>query len=155
MRVFRSSGGHDELGATLIEVVAVLALVFTLFSLAVGASMSALNRMRFNAATAMVASKLIDARTQAVKRSAATWLLVNSGNTTVRVQTLVGGVATDVGAAEFVPQQVQFIGFAGARQITFDLLGRPTAAPELLTLTGPDNLAATVTVSDTGRVTVN
>ena len=95
-----------------------------------------------------------EARTQALKRNAQAWLLLDTATNTMQVQGTGAGGTVNLGAPEFLAQSVTYQGFAGVRQVVFDSLGRPTTPPEVVSIGSGGGMSASVTVSSTGRITV-
>lgn len=155
-----SEPGSDERssqrGFSLTELLIVVAIIFILVATAVAMIAPTMQTRRLDAAAAMIAGKLTEARINAIKRNTQTNLTFDVTNRTVQVQTAAG---VNIGVAEKLPAD---IGLSvapvavGAPRITFDSLGRlQTAAPPTVTLQASQaGKRKTVQVSAVGKIAV-
>lgn len=151
-RLCRSSSGFTLLELLLVVAIGVVLAAITL------PGMTAMNTSyRVSNARVMVVSKVYQARTNALKRNRPAWVRVDGTAGTVQVQTAgPGGAAQNVGDPEFLPAGVVFGTGTAVALLTFDALGRPVNPPQTIQVLYPGSgIAHTVTVSSTGRVTVN
>lgn len=144
-------------GFTLIELLLVVAIGSVLAAITLPNMVAMNTTYRVSTARATVVSKVYQARTNALKRNRPAWVRVDGAARTVQVQTAgAGGVAENIGAPEFLPTGVVFGTGAAEALLTFDALGRPLNPPQTIQVLYPGSgIARTVTVSSTGRVTVN
>lgn len=144
-------------GFTLIELLLVVALGIVLAAIALPNLVKMNETYRVSNARVAVVSKVYQARTNALKRNRPAWVLVDGAARTVQVQTAgPGGVAENIGGPEFLPTGVTFGTGAAMATLTFDALGRPLNPPQTIQVLYPGSgITRTVTVSSTGRVTVN
>lgn len=150
----RTAGLNRESGFTLLELTIVMVLATVLSSVAVMGSMRAWNGYRLRASAQILASKVNEARTQALKRSRVVWLLIDSADNSMQVQTFGPAGVQNIGGREFMKPNVRYMGFGGTRALTFDLMGRPTFAPNFVSLTFGGGPMAQVITNAAGRVTV-
>lgn len=150
-----------DAGFGVLELVIIAALVAILAAIAVPSLSAARDGYELVTAGANVASKIGQARTNALKRNRQTWVLVTPGAQTLQVQTAGPTGAVDIGWVELLPTRVTIIAPAAQAQLRFDTLGRPVDAGGILTAhviqlrhTGTQQVR-TVTVGTTGRVTIN
>lgn len=103
-------------------------------------------------------NRLVEARTQALKRNRPIDVTLDVAAGTLRTTyTPPGGAAVEIGGAEYLPAGVVFEVADGAGLVVrFDSMGRPFNPPQTFRLrhTGSGQLR-TITVLSTGRVTVN
>lgn len=144
-------------GFTLLELLLVVALGMTITVIALPNLLTFNRTYRLSGAGLAVASKVHQARTNALKRNRPAWVLVDGAAGTVRVQvTGAGGVAQDIGDVEFIPQGVTFATGDAVATLTFDAMGRPVNPPQTIQLRiAGSGLTRTITVTSTGRVTVS
>jgi len=115
-------------GFTIVELVVALTILIVLAAIAIPNVQGVLDSYRLQSATSLVASKLGEARIQALKRNRETWLHLDSASGLVQVQTTApGGKIVDVGPAGLLPQGVRFV--SPAPTLAFDSVGRPTNPP--------------------------
>lgn len=144
-------------GFTLLEVLLVVSLGIVAAAITLPNLWTMNSTYRLTTATSEVASRVRQARTNALKRNRPSWVVVDGAARTVQVQTAgAGGVAENIGGPQFMPTGVTFGTGAGLATLTFDAMGRPLNAPQTIQLLYPGSgLTRTITVTSTGRVTVN
>lgn len=144
-------------GFTLLEMLLVAALAIVLAAIALPNLRSMTETYRLSTAAVAVASKVHQARTNALKRNRPSWVLVDGTARTVQVQSNdAGGGTVNIGGAEFMPTGIVFASGAGTVMLTFDSMGRPVNPPQTIQVLYPGSglgLSRTVTVTSTGRVT--
>lgn len=112
----------------MVEVVVVVAISMVLAAIAVPNVQGVLDAYRLQSATSLLASKLGEARINALKRNRETWLRLDVATGRVQVQTTAaGGRIVDIGAAGMLPEGVRFV--APSPVLSFDSVGRPTNPP--------------------------
>jgi len=117
-----------ERGFSLVEMVVVVAIMIVLAAIAVPNVQGVLDGYRLQSATSLLASKLGEARINALKRNRETWLRLDLETGRVQVQTTAaGGAIVDVGAPGILPEGVRFV--VPAPLLRFDSVGRPTNPP--------------------------
>ncbi len=143
-------------GFTLMEMMLVVALGLVIAGIALPNLLTLNRTYRLSTASVAVASKVHQARTNALKRNRQTWGQVDGATRTVSVQTLgPGGAPIDVGTPEILPQGVTFGTGNAVATLTFDSMGRPLNPPQTIqVLIAGSGLRRTITVASTGRVTV-
>jgi Tfp pilus assembly protein FimT len=138
----------------MIEIVVVLVLATVLATVAVNGSMDAWNGYRLNTATQTLASKVREARTQALKRSRVVWVLLDASDNSMQVQTNGPAGVQNLGGREFLSRNVRFQGFGGTRALAFDLMGRPGFAPDFVMVAAGPGIIRQVMVNQAGQVTI-
>ena len=141
----------------MIEILLVVALGILASAIALPNLVTMNNTYRLSAGSSAVASKVRQARTNALKRNRPSWVVVDGTNRTVQVQTVgAGGAVENLGGPEFMPGGVAFGTGTATVTLTFDAMGRPLNAPQTIQVlyTG-SGLSRTITVTSTGRVTVS
>ena len=148
---------RSQRGFTLLELLFVVALAAIFAAIAVPNLQAVGEAYRLSTAASAIASKLAEARTNALKRNRLTWVLVDGAARRVQVQTAAAsGAATDIGGPENLPSGVVFSIEESTASVTFDALGRPLDPPQSIQLHSPaSGLARTIAVTSTGRITVN
>jgi len=146
-----------ESGFTYIELVIVLTVLVLLAAITVPGAIAAQGAMQIHSAPFSMASKVGEARTNALKRNQPAWVLFDTAAGTAQVQTTGPTGTVNIGPPEFLPANVVFnLGGAPTATITFDSMGRPAAPPQSIVLLHANSgVTRTVTVSATGRITVN
>ena len=140
-----------ESGFSLVELIVVMAIVAIVSMIAIPSVRAALETHRLQGSAYMVASKLMEARGNALKRNRDCSLQIIAAERRVQVQT-AGPI--DVGGPGFLSTGVNFV--APPASIPFDSMGRPTnPPPQILTLQSTSGRQVTVTVTPTGRVRVD
>lgn len=143
-------------GFTLVEMMLVVALGAVLAGIALPNLLTLNRTYRLSTASAVVASKVHQARANALKRNRQAWVQVDGAARTVQVQIAGTGGPEDIGGPEFLPQGVAFATGAATATLTFDAMGRPLNPPQTIQLLiAGSGLTRTVTVTSTGRVTLN
>ncbi len=143
-------------GFTLIEMMLVVALGLVLAGIALPNLRTMSQSYRLSAASAVVTSKVHQARTNSLKRNRPAWVLVDGANRTVQVQTAGASGPVNIGGAEFLPTGVVFSTGTATATVSFDAMGRAVNPPQTIQLQYPGSgLTRTITVTSTGRVTVN
>ncbi|MGH9902281.1 MAG: GspH/FimT family pseudopilin [Pyrinomonadaceae bacterium] len=150
-RTQRARGLNSHDGFSLTELLIVAATIGIIAAFAIPNVSRTLALRRLETGTSMIASKLAEARSNAIKRNTSARLVIDSSAHTVQVQ--VG--TSPVGVATQLPQGVSFSG-TPPTQIVFDSLGRASAA-STLTLTGAQTggSSKSIAVSAFGKVSVN
>ena len=151
MRTHRENNSNNrERGFSLIELLIVLVVVGVLVSVSVIGVQSTMRLRRVDTGAALVASKLTEARSNAIKRNKQIRLAIDTANR--RLQVFDG--TTAVGHPEYLPTGVTFTGTPPA-QIAFDSVGRLTTASQTLTLSAQGaGVTKGVQVSPSGKVTL-
>lgn len=146
----------STVGFTLIELLLVVALGMVVAAVALPNLATMNQTYRLSTARVTVTSKVYQARTNALKRNRPAWVLVDGAARTIQVQTAGVGGPEDIGGPEFLPRGVVFGTGAATATLTFDALGRPINPPQTIQVLYPGSgLTRTITVTSTGRVTVN
>ena len=139
-------------GFSLFEIMIVMVVVGVLLMILVPNASRAMQVWRLDGSVRMVSGKLMEARIDAIKRNRQSWLSINTSGQ-VQVQTTDDTPATiDVGFPGLLQQSVSFQSGAPA-EVRYDSMGRPTVTRTIVIETA--DLQKTITVSATGRVTVN
>jgi type II secretory pathway pseudopilin PulG len=138
-------------GHSLLELMIVVAMVTVITGYSVIQFGRAVELTRLDSAAARVASKLMDARMNAIKRNAQGTLSISTGSGTMRVNC---PGSTPVGALEPLSPGISFASSTPAT-ITFDSLGRLSAANQTVTLRSTAGRTKTVTVNAMGKITIN
>jgi prepilin-type N-terminal cleavage/methylation domain-containing protein len=141
-------------GFSLVEILVVVAIAAVILAIAIPNVAGVMESNKLQTSTSMLASKLAEARINALKRNRATWLRVDAPRGRVQVQTSgPGGTTLDIGGMGLLPSGVGFV--EPAPQIQFDSVGRPTnPPPRTLTVEIVSTRARrSVTVSPAGTVT--
>ena len=140
----------------MLELLLVISLGIVVAGIALPNLRTVNNTYRMSTASALIASKVHQARTNALKRNRPTWVLVDGPTRSVQVQTAGAGGPQDIGGREFLPMGVAFGTGAAVATVAFDAMGRPVAPPQTIQILYPGSgLARTITVTSTGRITVN
>jgi Tfp pilus assembly protein FimT len=103
-------------------------------------------------------NRLVEARTQALKRNRPIAVTLDVAAGTLRTTyTPPGGAAVEIGGPEYLPRGVVFeLGGAASLVVTFDAMGRPFNPPQSFQLRQTESeQVRTISVLSTGRVTVN
>lgn len=140
---------NRQSGISLLEVLIVAGVITVLGAIAIPQVSRTLELQRLDSAAARVASKLMDARMNAIKRNAAGKLSIVSTRT---MQVNCPGT-TPVGALETLPSGISFSASTPA-SITFDSLGRLTTGAQTATLQSTSGRAKALTISPAGKITV-
>ncbi|HEX6322933.1 MAG TPA: GspH/FimT family pseudopilin [Vicinamibacterales bacterium] len=144
-------------GFTLLEMMLVVALGLVITAIALPNLRSTTETYRLSTGAVAVASKVHQARTNALKRNRPSWVLVDGTARSVRVQsTDAGGNVVDIDGPEFMPSGIVFASGPGTVTLAFDSMGRPVNPPQTIQLLYPGSglgLSRTITVTSTGRVT--
>ena len=139
-------------GFSLFEIMIVMVIVGVLLMILVPNASRAMQVWRLDGGVRMVSGKLMEARIDAIKRNRQSWLSINTSGQ-VQVQTTDDTPATiDVGFPGLLQQSVSFQSGAPT-EVRYDSMGRPTVTRTIVIETA--DLQKTITVSATGRVTVN
>lgn len=150
-----------DAGFGVVELVIVAAVISTLAVLSVPSISASRNGYELVTASANVAAKFGEARTNSLKRNRDSWVLATPATRTFQVQTSSAGGPVNISFVEVLPTRLAIINPAGQQSFMFDTLGRPVNAAGILTahvvqLRHSDtNQTRTVTVTTTGRVTIN
>ncbi|HUF24322.1 MAG TPA: GspH/FimT family pseudopilin [Vicinamibacterales bacterium] len=150
------TSASSQAGFTLIEMMLVAALMIVIAGIALPNLRSTTETYRLSTAAVAVASKVHQARTNALKRNRPSWVLVDGTARTVQVQSVDATGTINIGGPEFMPSGIVFASGAGTVTLTFDSMGRPVNPPQTIQLLYPGSglgLSRTVTVTSTGRVT--
>jgi Tfp pilus assembly protein FimT len=153
---------HDRFNSSaafsLVELLIVATLLIVLGTMGMAGMSTTRRGYSLYTASFTIASKLQDARTNALKRNRQAWLLLDPDARRLQVQIAgSGGVAIDVGGPQYLDRTITFDGMAGTARVTFDALGRPLNPPQVIQFhqgaTGSP-WRRTITVASTGRITV-
>jgi prepilin-type N-terminal cleavage/methylation domain-containing protein len=119
---------REQSGFSLLEMLVALALLLVIAAVALPNVAGVMESNRLQASTSMLASKLAEARINALKRNRPVWLRVDAARGSVQVQTSgSGGAILDVGAPGLLPSGVAFV--APVLELQFDSVGRPSNPP--------------------------
>jgi Tfp pilus assembly protein FimT len=144
----------SERGISAVDVLASVALSGILAAVTVPNLQAMTDRYHLNTASAAIASRLGEARTNSLKRNRQVSLVVDPATESAQIQT-VDAVPQNVGAAEWLPQGVEF-DLPAPLNVTFDALGRPVSPPQIIQLRhAATGMTRTVTVTSTGRIVVD
>jgi prepilin-type N-terminal cleavage/methylation domain-containing protein len=156
-RLSKGAPGSDR-GFTLLETLVVLAIGGILAALAIASITTARRGYQIQTAGITFSSRLVEARTQALKRNRPIAVTLDAAAGTLRTTyTPAGGAPVTIGGSEYLPSGVVFdIGGAPSLVVPFDSMGRPFNPPQTFVLrhTGSGQ-TRTISVLSTGRVTVN
>jgi prepilin-type N-terminal cleavage/methylation domain-containing protein len=146
-------------GFTLLETLVVLAISGILAGFALTSISAARRGYQIQTAGITFTNRLVEARTQALKRNRPIAVTLDAAAGTLRTTHTPpgGGAAVEIGGPEFLPTGVVFeIDGATSLVVTFDSMGRPFNPPQTFRLrhTGSGQVR-TISVLSTGRVTVN
>ena len=115
-------------GFSLAETLVAVAILALIIGIALPNVAGVMESNKLQASTAMLASKLGEARINALKRNRPVWLKVDAGRGRVMVQTSgSGGTTLDIGAPGLLPSGVAFV--QPAVDVQFDSVGRPSNPP--------------------------
>lgn len=142
-------------GFSVVELIIVVALVGILVAIAIPSITRTLELSRLDTSASIVASKLSEARINAIKRNRTTWLEINPVSRTVQVRSTDGAGATvNLGFPATLPEGVIFSN-SDNMQITITSLGRLSGASQTVTLrTARTAQSKSLTITPAGRVTV-
>lgn len=157
--VLRSRLGRNVRGFSLVELLIVVFIILVLIAAALPSVNRTIQLWRLQTSTAMVVSKIADARMNSIKRNRPSSLVLNAAAGTVQVvSTDPANNPINIGAAEQLRRGITFVAPTPA-VITFDSLGWPTAGAaqtiRLQNLATAGNDQKNVVISATGRVNVN
>lgn len=146
-------------GFSLVELLIVVFIILVLIAAALPSVNRTIQLWRLQASTAMVVSKIADARMNSIKRNRPSSLVLNAAAGTVQVvSTDAANNPINIGAAEPLRRGITLVAPTPA-VITFDSLGWPTAGAvqtiRLQNLASAGNDQKNVVISATGRVNVN
>jgi prepilin-type N-terminal cleavage/methylation domain-containing protein len=144
---------HAARGFSLVELLVVLGVAAVLLAIALPNVSGVMEANKLQTSASMLASKLAEARINALKRNRAAWLRVDAGSGRVQVQTSgPGGTMLDIGPAGLLPSGVGFV--SPVLDIRFDSVGRPTNPPprRLTVEIVRTHASRSVTVSPAGAV---
>lgn len=145
-------------GFTLLEVLVVLAIGGILAAFAITSIATARRGFQLQTAGNTLGNRLVEARTQALKRNRPVDVTLDAATGTLRTTyTPPGEDAVEIGGVGFLPSGVVFE-FDGASSlvVTFDAMGRPFNPPQSFQLRhSVSEQVRTISVLSTGRVTVN
>ena len=156
MRISQDSAVRksEKSGFSVVELLVVMAIIAIVSMIAIPNVQAALETHRLHGSAYMIASKLMEARSNALKRNRDCSLQILAVERQVQVQTAGVGGPIDVGGPGFLSGGVNFV--APPAGIFFDSMGRPAnPPPQTLTLQSPSGRQVTVTVAPTGRVRVD
>jgi Tfp pilus assembly protein FimT len=145
-------------GFSTFELVIVLVVIAVVCAIAIPNATRSVELHRLDGAASLLASKLAEARMNAIKRNRQAWVLVDPAARTMQIQSTDNAGATiNVGTAASLPDGVNFTSPAVATQVRFDSLGRlPAGAPAwTITFRGVRNTRTKdVGITVAGRVSV-
>lgn len=154
------SANHQtrDQGFSAIELMIVLVVVGVLLAIAIPSITRTLALRRLDTSVSTLASKLAEARMNAIKRNRQAWVRIDPTNRTVQLQTTNdAGTTINLGVAEALPSGVDIANPVAATEIRFDGLGRlPTGtAAWTITLRGVQHTKRkSLSVTGIGKVTV-
>jgi competence protein ComGC len=144
---------HSERGISAVDMLASVAVMSIIAAVTVPNVQAMTDRYNLNAASAAIASRLGEARTNSLKRNRQVSLVVDPATQSAQIQT-IDAVPENIGAAEWLPQGIEFV--LPVPSVTFDALGRPLTPPQVVQLRhAQTGMTRTVTVASTGRIVVN
>jgi prepilin-type N-terminal cleavage/methylation domain-containing protein len=149
---------RSDSGFTLLEALIVLAIGGILAAFALTSVTSARRGYQLQTAGITFSNRLLEARTQALKRNRPIAVTLDVAAGTLRTTfTPPGAAPVEIGGPEFLPSSVIFdLGDAPSLVVTFDAMGRPFNPPQTFLLRQPaSGMLRTISVLSTGRVTVN
>jgi hypothetical protein len=135
----------------------VLGIVAVVASLTIPMAQSVVAMYRLDTSSTRIASKIVEARSEALKRNRPVWLRLDIAARSARIQTTgAGGATLDIGGPEFLPGTIAYAGIAGASvDVTFDATGRLVNPPQVVGLQSLRlGTQRSVTVVVTGRIRV-
>ena len=140
-------------GFTIFELMIVVMIIMIVLMVAVPSVGRVLETLRLDGSASMLHNKIMEARINAIKRNRSAWLQIDAVNLQVQVQTTDNVPATiNVGDPGLLQKTVGFQ--AGSPfEVRFDSMGRPVAPRTFVLETS--NMQKTITVTATGRITVN
>ncbi len=145
-------------GFSLVELVVAVTVILILTAIAIPNINQTMESYRLETSASAIVGKLMDARINAIKRNRPAWLAINlaAGSSQVQIANPAPPPpAANLGTLELLPRGMVFMNPPTPAQITFDSLGR-IAAPQTVRLqVVRSGQQKTITVSPTGKVTVN
>ena len=140
-------------GFTIFELMVVVTIIMIVLMVAIPSVGRTLETLRLDGSASMLNNKIMEARINAIKRNRSAWLQIDAVNLQVQVQTTDNVPATiNVGDPGLLQKTVDFQ--AGSPfEVRFDSMGRPVAPRTIVLETS--NMQKTITVTATGRITVN
>jgi type II secretory pathway pseudopilin PulG len=145
---------QSERGISAVDVLVSVALTGIIAAVTVPNVQAMTDRYNLNAASTAIASRLGEARTNSLKRNRQVSLVVDPGTESAQIQT-VNAVPQNIGAAEWLPQGIEF-DVPAPLNVTFDALGRPVDPPQIIQLRhAGTGMTRTVTVTSTGRIVID
>jgi hypothetical protein len=87
---------------------------------------------RLDSSSILLAGKIAQARSEALKRNRVVWVRIDNGARSSRIQTTnAGGATVNLGDPDFLPVSVNFSGLPGPTlDMQFDSMGRLIAPPK-------------------------
>jgi len=151
-------GYRSDRGYTFLEALVVLTIGGILAAFALASITTARRGYQLQTASITFSNRLLEARTQALKRNRPIDVTLDAAAGTLRTTyTPPGAPAVEIGGTEYLPRGVVFdVGDAVSLVVTFDSLGRPFNPPQTFRLRqAASGQIRTISVLSTGRVTVN
>jgi prepilin-type N-terminal cleavage/methylation domain-containing protein len=142
-------------GFTILELVFVMALVAIMAGMTVPLAQSAVAMYRLDASSVTLASTLVEARSEALKRNRPVWVRLDIAAGTAQIQTTAaGGGTTNVGGVRPLAPATGFAGIADPIvDVSFDAMGR--VDPQIIRVQSQRMMAThTLRVGATGRVNI-
>jgi prepilin-type N-terminal cleavage/methylation domain-containing protein len=152
------SAHRSDGGFTLLETLIVITIGGIMAAFAVTSLVTARRGYQIQTAGITFTNRLVEARSQALKRNRPIAVTLDTAARTLRTTfTPAGAAPVEIGGPEILPSGVVFdLGGAATLVVTFDSMGRPFNPPQTFVLrhTGSGQVR-TISVLSTGRVTVN
>ncbi len=149
---------RNQRGFSLVELVVAVTVILILTAIAIPNINQTMESYRLETSASAIVGKLMDARINAIKRNRPAWLAINlaAGSSQVQIANPAPPPpAANLGTLELLPRGLVFVNPPTPAQITFDSLGRIVAPQTVRLQVVRSGQQKTITVSPTGKVTVN